>query len=111
MYQPLKMNTNPLVDMSAYKNTYHLRKEIYSYFPAPKHSRSRVLDIGCDMMQHSELCRLAGFNYVGIDNNPNTCGIRADAHNLPFDDNEFEFILSIAVLEHLHDRYRNSRSI
>jgi ubiquinone/menaquinone biosynthesis C-methylase UbiE len=43
--------------------------------------------------------------YAGIDYSSPSAAILGDAHSLPFSDATFEFVLSYAVFEHLHNPY------
>lgn len=61
-----------------------------------------MLDLGCGSRNFESLCKeITGFNYIGIDYSGREPDFLADAHALPFRDESFEFVLSIAVLEHL----------
>lgn len=70
----------------------------------------KVLDLGCGNGRFSEF--LKGTDYTGVDNSsglieeakkkyPQLKFVKADALNLPFSDNSFDFVFSIALLHHI----------
>lgn len=97
----LPMNLEPQVDFDTTSVPHHLTKEIMSYFPKASKKDSLMLDLGCGNTVHREVCEHAGFTYVGVDYENPQAPYLADAHALPFRDCSFEFLLSVAVLEHI----------
>jgi SAM-dependent methyltransferase len=79
-----------------------LTPELISYFPQAKTPDAWMLDLGCGTRNFESICKeVTGFQYVGIDYAGDGPDLLADAHALPFKDHSFDFVLSIAVLEHL----------
>lgn len=81
----------------------HINKMILSHFTRAKNDSELALDLGCGTTMHRPLLEKCGYTYVGIDYSRSNAPFFADAHALPFADDSFSFILSIAVLEHLSD--------
>jgi SAM-dependent methyltransferase len=71
------------------------------HFPTARGEGNLALDVGCGDEEHRETCENAGFEYVGLDIASPGATILGDAHALPFLNESFEFVLSVAVLEHL----------
>lgn len=62
-----------------------------------------ILEVGCGERQCEDWFTPRGFRYVGTDVDRRGPGphLMADAHNLPFADESFDLITSMAVYEHL----------
>ncbi len=100
-FKVLRKNPCPEVDFIGVNAPRHLTKELMSYFPKAKRNKSVMLDLGCGRAIHREVCERAGFEYVGFDFDSPGALILGDAHAIPFKSNSFEFMLSIAMLEHI----------
>ncbi len=79
----------------------HMSPEMLAHLPrgAPE---SLALDLGCGEGTSRETFQELGFRWVGVDISPSSeATVLADAHALPFAAESFDFVLSMAVLEHL----------
>ena len=97
----LTENHAPEVHYCDSKVPHHLSRALLSRFPRAKTDHSLVLDLGCGNTIHRQACERAGFEYVGLDFESDEASILGDAHALPFQDESIEFLLSVAVLEHI----------
>lgn len=81
---------------------YHLDDHLAAV-PGEQGDGRWLLEIGCGARQCETWFQKRGFQYVGTDVDVRGPGphLLADAHNLPFADNSFDFYLSTAVYEHL----------
>jgi SAM-dependent methyltransferase len=99
-FKPLQPAHAPEVDFSGVDVPFHLTRELMTHFPKGAEG-SLILDLGCGGEIHRGVCEHAGFEYVGLDYSAPEAMVVGDAHALPFADESFDAILSIAVLEHI----------
>lgn len=98
--EPLRANDRPEVDFASMPVPHHMTRELMSYLPKAKAADSLMLDLGCGDAVHRRLCEAAGFEWVGVDYaDSSDAPILADAHALPFADQSFECLLSVAAIQ------------
>lgn len=98
--EPLRANSKPEVAFANMSVPHRMTRELMSYFPKAKAQTSLMLDLGCGDGIHKALGEAAGFEWVGVDYAESSkASVLADAHALPFKDNTFEFILSVASMQ------------
>jgi SAM-dependent methyltransferase len=101
-FNPLTRNRAPDPMTLGVPTPHHFSSELFSYFPRATTSGARALDLGCGDGLHKSLCEQAGYQTVCLDADPGQSPpILGDAHALPFADASFDFVLSMAVLEHI----------
>jgi SAM-dependent methyltransferase len=110
-FAPLDAKPNPEVDLTTKKVPHHLSPALLSYFPRARSAESLALDLGCGTGLHRDVCEGAGFQWVGLDYAEPTAPILGDGHSLPFADESFEFVLSMAVLEHIRYPFVVAREV
>lgn len=100
-FTALESHPSPAIDFTGTEVPRHLSPEILSHFPRASAPGSLALDLGCGTGIHRGVCERAGFDWVGVDFGEAGAPIWGDAQALPFADETFDFILSVAVLEHI----------
>ncbi|EPR44463.1 Methyltransferase type 11 [Desulfovibrio sp. X2] len=108
---PLRANPAPEVDFSGLPRTTHLAPVLLSHFPAAKRRGEPALDLGCGRGRHRAAVERAGWTWTGADYAAEAAPLLCDAHALPFADESFGFVLSMAVLEHLSHPYRGCAEV
>ena len=98
--RPLEPAPQPAVDFAGVDVPRHLSRAMLSRFPRAEAGQV-ALDLGCGDAIHRGVTQRAGFDYVGLDYVHDGAPILGDAHALPFADDVFDFVLSVAVLEHI----------
>lgn len=84
-------------------------------FIADNCERGRGLDVGCGTGALAQRLAGSGFRMTGIDPSqgmldvlaeraPDVAGVRGSGTDLPFEDDSFDLVLSVATLHHIADR-------
>ncbi len=100
-FRELRENPDPEIQMARLNVPWHLTRTLLSHFPKARKPESLMLDLGCGDGVHKATAEVFGYEWVGLDYSLPEAPIRGDAHALPFKDGSFEFVLSVAVLEHI----------
>lgn len=100
-FKVLEENPTPAIDVDQVSVPWHLTRTLISHIPKAKNSSALMLDLGCGEGIHKETAEAFGYEWVGLDYSLPEAPIRGDGHALPFSDGSFEFVLSVAVLEHI----------
>jgi SAM-dependent methyltransferase len=98
---PLPANPAPQVDFAGVPRPHNLSREFLSYFPRAGARPALLLDLGCGQAVHRPICEQAGYEWVGVDQAAPEAALLADAHSLPFRDQAFDCVLTVAVFEHI----------
>jgi SAM-dependent methyltransferase len=110
-FKPLELRAQPEVDFSGMRVPWHLTPELLSHFPRARSAQGMALDLGCGSGLHRGVCERAGFQWVGLDYTAADAPIMGDGHALPFLSDSFEFVVSIAVLEHIQNPFVLAREV
>jgi SAM-dependent methyltransferase len=98
---PLAPDPEPQVDFAGLALPRHLGAALRSWFPRARAPDALALDLGCGSASSRASCERAGFTWVGLDLRSPHAPLLGDAHALPFADESFGLVLSLATLEHL----------
>jgi SAM-dependent methyltransferase len=82
---------------------FRIDRDLASWIPRAERGDALALDLACGSTHHRPLLELLGYRYVGvdIDDSMERATLLADAQALPFRADVFDFVLSIATLEHV----------
>lgn len=72
----------------------------------PKKEGGLLLDMGAGQGEFKDLVESKGYKWVGIDIVPNGEVQGGDILNIPFEDNTFDTVLCVDVLEHIKEHHK-----
>jgi SAM-dependent methyltransferase len=114
--ESIPLNPHPQIDPDAIRLPRELvvgnrlSRSLLSYFPRAVNG-GLMLYLGCGTQPFKDVCASTNLEYVGIDYSGAAPPLLGDAHALPFADDSFEFAVSFAVLEHLHNPFVAMREV
>lgn len=94
-------NPAPEVQFAPSELPVHLSPAMASHIPRAPTPGSLCLDLGCGAGDYRQPLETAGYRWIGFDYGHPKAPLWADAHALPFPDCTFDFVISLAVLEHI----------
>jgi len=81
---------------------YFARKGLIRHFAALcHHVDGRTLDVGCGSKPYREYCRSTEYVGLELESRPGLSDYTYSGHEFPFDDGEFDSVLTSQVLEHV----------
>src|SRR5258705_13675407 len=86
-------------------------QDLISLLPEATRPGDICLEFGCGNGQARPLIEEYGYIWVGIDLAGNAMSALCDGHDLPFPDNTFQTVVSIAVFEHLYNPFRAAQEV
>jgi SAM-dependent methyltransferase len=109
----LDPNPSPDSDFSTVQLPRNVSKRLASYFPrARKRSgEGLALDLGCGDTVNRAMLEHAGYAYVGLDIADERAPMLADAHAIPFSDETFDLVLSVAAADCFRHPYVALRQV
>lgn len=86
-------------------------KDLVSLLPRSQPPGERCLEFGCGDGQARPLLEAFGYRWTGIDVAGQAMSAKCDGHYLPFPDETFALVVSVAVFEHLYDPFAAAREV
>lgn len=95
----LDPNPSPGVDLGTLDLPGNVSARFGSYLPKAPTPTSRVLDLGCGSGVDRPLLEHAGYRWYGVDYHDARAPMAADGQALPFQDETFDLVFSVAVFQ------------
>lgn len=85
--------------------------DLIAQLPDAPHPGARCLEFGCGDGRAHGLIESRGYRWTGIDIAGTAMTARCDGHALPFADETFDLVVTVAVFEHLYDPFQAAREV
>jgi len=86
-----------------YYPVYHFKMKYIDSFIHPVPKTAKILDMGCGEVHLVEKYRKSGYDIIGLDLNYSSDVVKkGDIRYTPFENDEFDIVLCLDVLEHLN---------
>lgn len=93
----------------------HFIDVLTSRFPEIDRGSGWALDLSCGTQgmagDTQDQLEARGYSWVGVDVDLGRASVLADSHSLPFADNSFDLVVSVAALEHMRRPWRAAREL
>lgn len=85
--------------------------DLMARLPRAAFKGARCLEFGCGDGQARPVIESLGYRWTGIDIAGDAVTTRCDGHKLPFRDEAFDLVVTVAVFEHLYDPFQAAREL
>lgn len=107
----VEYGTPPIAVKHRGKTSARWGEDLIALLPHSVRPGDMCLEFGCGDGWARPLIEEYGWRWVGIDVAGKAMSVRCDGHKLPFADETFSLVVSVAVFEHLYDPFAAAREV